>query len=66
MFWFFFHYLMFYFADAWCFDLFLFYLMVRICRYLHAHVYPGCAVHVCIPFDDVSATCQQSRPPSQY
>ena len=48
------------FADAWCFDLFLFYLMVLICRYLHAHVYPGCALYVCIPFDDVSATWEQS------
>ena len=41
------------------FDLFLFYLMVPICRYLHAHVYPGCALYVCIPFDDVSAMWEQ-------
>ena len=60
VFWFFFIYLMVCFADAWCFYLFLFYLMVPICRYLHAHVYPGCALYVCIPFDDVSAMWEQS------
>ena len=60
VFWLVFFYLMVCFVDAWCFDLFLFYLMVPISRYLHAHVYPGCALYVCIPFDDVTATWEQS------
>ena len=42
------------------FDLFLFYLMVPICRYVHAHVYPSCALYVCITFDDVSAMWEHS------
>ena len=60
VFWFVFFYLMVCFADAWCFYLFLFYLMVPICSYLHAHVYPGCALYVCIPLDDVSAMWERS------